>query len=48
MVLERETMNKFQITYLISGTRRVEVTIPEGTELPDNLAEMSLAEYGKT
>ena len=38
-------MAKFQITYLISGTRRVEVTIPEGTELPENLAEMSLAEY---
>jgi hypothetical protein len=38
-------MAKFQITYLISGTRRVEVTIPEGTELPDNLAEMSNKEY---
>ena len=38
-------MAKFQILYLISGTRAVEVTIPEGTELPDNLAEMSLKEY---
>jgi len=38
-------MAKFQILYLISGTRSVEVTIPEGTELPDNLAEMSLKEY---
>lgn len=38
-------MAKFQITYLISGTRCVEVTIPDGTELPENLAEMNLAEY---
>ena len=38
-------MPKFQITYLISGTRRVEVTVREGVELPENLAEMSLTEY---
>jgi len=38
-------MKKFQITYLISGTRMVEVTVPEGTEVPENVAEMSLKEY---
>jgi hypothetical protein len=45
MGLEGEAMPKFQITYLISGTRRVEVTVREGVELPENLAEMSLTEY---
>jgi hypothetical protein len=45
MVLEGKTVKKFQITYLISGTRMVEVTVPEGIEVPENVAEMSLAEY---
>lgn len=38
-------MPKFQITYLISGTRCVEITVPEGTEAPENVADMSLTEY---
>jgi hypothetical protein len=45
MVLGEGAMKKFQITYLISGTRMVEVTVPEGTEVPENVAEMNLAEY---
>jgi hypothetical protein len=37
-------MAKYQIYYLISGTRCVEVTTPEGEELPKNLDGMTLKE----
>jgi hypothetical protein len=37
-------MAKYQIYYLISGTRCVEVTTPEGKELPENLQGMTLKE----
>ena len=35
---------KFYITYALSGNRMVEVTIPEGTELPSNWKDMSVVE----
>ncbi len=32
---------KFYITYALSGNRMVEVTIPEGTELPSDWKDMT-------
>lgn len=35
-------MAKFKITYALNGTRAVEVTIPEGTEMPEDWQVISM------
>lgn len=37
-------MPKFKITYALNGTRAMEVTIPEGTEIPANWQDISMQE----
>lgn len=40
MGLEGETM-KFRIVYALNGTRGMDVTLPEGTSLPDDWSSMN-------
>ena len=40
MVLEGETM-KFRIVYALNGTRGVDITLSEGTALPDDWSSMN-------
>ena len=35
-------MPKFKITYALNGTRAVEITLPEGTKMPEDWQDMSM------
>jgi hypothetical protein len=43
MGLEEKTM-KFRIIYALNGTRGIDVTLPEGTELPSDWSSMTYQE----
>jgi hypothetical protein len=43
MGLEEKTM-KFRIIYALNGTRGMDVTLPEGTEIPSDWSSMTYAE----